>query len=99
MDLKAIFGKFSGQPVRMVEEPYELKSRHLGTIKGVQLKLDPDDPTVSDMKEAAAQAGLQLRLWWPGTGGTADYRLDRVNASIEKSDDGQWRISDDFSIG
>jgi hypothetical protein len=30
---------------------------------------------------------------------TMDYRLDRVNARIEKGNDGKWRVGQRFNLG
>ena len=60
---------------------------------------DKDDATLAEMKQVAEQNGLILRLWWEGIMGTMDYRTDRINAHIEKGNDGKWRIADKFDIG
>ena len=98
MNLSAIFGKFAGREVNMVETVREIK------IGGHTHKLDQaapasDDKTIEEMRMKAENAGLILRLWWPGMMGTMDVRADRVNAYVEKAADGKWRIGNDFRIG
>lgn len=99
MNLTAIFGKFAGLEVPMVERVEKLEIRgKTHEIPVIELA-DQDDPTVKEMREAAAQNGLNLRLWWEGTVGTMDFRTDRVNATIERCSDGKWRVSREFRIG
>lgn len=99
MNLKDIFGKFAGREIPLVEKPYEVKLTNR-TIKGTQLELaDENHPTLAEMNDTAAMNGLTLRLWWPGVMGTMDMRDDRVNAHLEKSNDGKWRVANKFNIG
>ena len=100
-NLSKIFGRFAGREVGLIEKPYEIKLRSTGeTIRGTNLVLgNENDPTVKELREEASKHGLQLRLWWPGLMGTMDYRLDRLNAHVEKADDGKWRVSSNFGIG
>ncbi len=100
MDLAAIFGKFVGREVPLIERPYENKGEFLDTIQRTQLELaNKNDPNLAEMSEVASENGLNLRVWWQGIRGTADYRTDRVNVRIEKSDDGKWRVANNFNIG
>jgi hypothetical protein len=101
IDLKAIFGTFAGREIPMVEEPYELELPNLGiTHKGVLVRpLDPNDSTLADMKKAAEDNGLTLRLWWPGAGGDMSKKIRHVNAYIEKDSLGKWCVSNRFDTG
>lgn len=100
MNLTAIFGQFAGREVALIEKEYEYKSKHAGTIKVTQLELaNPQDQVLEDMKQTASQNSLYLRVWWPGIMGTMDYRTNRVNAHIEKSADGKWRVANRFELG
>jgi hypothetical protein len=82
-NLTAIFGKFAGQEVK---DP----QCETGGIS---------DPVIEAMRAEATKHGFRLRVWFPGTRGTTDYRTDRVNAHIEQADDGKWRIGNRFNIG
>ncbi len=94
-DVSAIFNKFAGREVAMKEEEFDFKGH-----KYTQVKLaDENDATVKEMRDAAKDAGLRLRLWLPGTVGTMDFRTDRVNARIEKEAGGKYRVSKRFNIG
>ncbi|MEZ0223981.1 MAG: hypothetical protein ACAH83_05465 [Alphaproteobacteria bacterium] len=94
-DVSHLFNKFAGREVPMKEEPFVIRGK---TYTQVTLA-DDNDPTVQEIEQEAKKNGLQLRLWWPGVAGTADYRMDRVNAHIEKSTDGKYRISSRFDLG
>lgn len=100
-DLSALFSRFAGREVPMKEEPFEIELKSLGmTHKGVNISpADENDPVLKEMHEEAKKNGLSLRVWWKGVVGTMDYRTDRVNAHIEKGDDGKWRVSPRFNIG
>jgi hypothetical protein len=94
-DVSHIFNKFAGREVPMKEEPFVIRGK---TYTQIRLA-DDKDPTVQEMRDAAKEAGLKLRLWWPGIAGTMDFRMDRVNAHIEKAPDGKWRVSNRFDLG
>lgn len=67
---------------------------------GREIPITNDIPSViREMEKTARDNGLELRVWYPGSDGTADYRTDRVNAHIEKGTDGKWRVSNKFDIG
>ena len=99
VDLSSVFGKFAGREVPMSEEQ---KTMRIGCVikkySTVTLK-DPDDPVLKEMTEEAGKHGLKLRALWPGKGYTDDYVRTRVNAHIEKSSDGKWRVGKKFDIG
>jgi hypothetical protein len=95
LDVSDIFNKFAGREVPMKEEPFVIRGK---TYTQVRLA-DENDPTVKELHDDAKAKGLSLRLWWPGMAGTADFRMDRVNAHIEKATDGKWRISNRFDLG
>ncbi len=44
---------------------------------------ETDDPILKEMEEKAAKIGMVIRLWFPGTVGTMDYRIDRINVRVE----------------
>lgn len=56
------------------------------------------DPVIEEMRKLARDNGLTLRACFPGYLITKDYRLDRVNALIEKGSGGKYRIGG-FSVG
>ncbi len=94
-DVSDLFNKFAGREVPMKEEPFTIRGK---TYTQVRLANDKD-PTVEEMRDEAKSHGLSLRVWWPGTAGTADFRMDRVNAHIEKAADGKWRVTNRFDLG
>lgn len=94
-DVSDIFNKFAGREVPMKEEPFVIRGK---TYTQIRLA-DDNDPTVQEMRETAKKSGLKLRLWWPGIAGTMDFRMDRVNAHIEKAPDGKWRVGNRFNLG
>lgn len=94
-DVSAIFNRFAGREIPMREDTFTFKGRQYE-----QLNLaDQNDPTVKEMEDFAKGQGLQLRLWWNGIAGTADYRMNRVNAHIEKAVDGKYRVAPRFNLG
>ncbi len=100
MDVSKIFNKFAGREVEMLEEEKTLHLKSLGDIKLTEVTLkNPNDPIVKEMSDEASKHGLSLRLWWPGTMGTMDYNTGRVNAHIEKAQDGKYRVSPNFNLG
>ena len=99
--LKNIFGRFAGLEVPMEEKTFELNLPKTGrqTIKDWYPKNNPD-PVIKEMEDLAAQHGLRLRVWFPGTVGTMDYRLDRLNVHVEQDEqDGKWKISPRMNLG
>lgn len=95
--LEQIFNRFAGKEVPLVERTYEIGVDRK-KIKQLEL-LDPCDPVISEIRQAAYENNLRLRVWWPGVVGTMDYRTDRVNVKITKDNEGKWRVSGSFSIG
>lgn len=45
------------------------------------------DPVIQGVRRVADENELKLRVWWPGTVGTRDYRFDRVNVHVKKMGD------------
>ena len=90
-DLSKKFSRFAGREVNARE-----KTRN---VKIGEVSLDEKDPAVAALATAVRKAGLELRLWIPGMAGTCDYRLNRLNAHVEKSDDGKFRIGSSFTLG
>lgn len=100
MDLTAIFGKFAGREVPLIEKPYKIKTRYFGIIEGTNTFLaDENDKTLQEMRDEARKHGLTLRVFWPGVTGTMEYKRSRVNAHLEQGDDGKWRVGSRFNIG
>ena len=99
-DVSHIFNKFAGREVDMTERTETVKFKHIGEQTFTVIEpANKDEPLFKEMQDEAKKNGLSLRLFWPGMMGTMDYRTDRVNANIEKSSDGKWRVGKHFSIG
>lgn len=98
-DLSQQFAQFAGRAVNAIEKTETLKLKHLGDITVTSVHIDDKDPAVAELRAAVEAAGLALRLWTPGSMGTMDYRLDRLNAGIEKAPDGKYRIGHSFTLG
>ena len=90
-----IFNKFAGREVPMNSRIVKVAGY---TFNEIEPALNPD-PVLTEMEDTATKNGLTLRVWWDGIAGTMDFRDDRVNAHIEKSDDGKYRVSKRFNIG
>jgi hypothetical protein len=96
-DITAIFNKFAGKEIRVVEKTHTI------TIEGkayteARAELGQREPTVAAMKKLASDHGLTLSVLLPGQISTTDYRTDRINAHVEKDADGKYRIKK-FGIG
>jgi hypothetical protein len=99
MNVTSIFNKFAGREIAVVETQQTLDiGGETYTFNEVDFA-NPNDPTIKAMEKAAKDHGLHLRLWLPGSAGTADYRTDRVNAYVEKAADGKYRVTSKFGIG
>lgn len=97
-DLSKQFAQFAGREVNAKEITQNIKIGDT-TYPITEVHLDKNDPAVAELTAAVQAAGLKLRLWTPGSVGTMDYRLDRLNANVEKAADGKWRISSSFTLG
>lgn len=98
-DIHQIFNKFAEREIEMIETVRTVRIGGKGQPRTVVRLADPQNPIIADIRAAAADAGLYLRLWLPGSVGTRDIRSDRVNAHIEKSADGKYRVANRFHIG
>lgn len=98
-DLSQQFAAFANRPVNAKEVVRKLKFEGLDEMTITEVRLDKKDPAVAELTAAVKKAGLHLRLWTPGAIGTMDYRLDRLNAYIEKAPDNTYRIAKRFYLG
>ena|SRR6218665_3063853 len=98
-DISRIFNKFAGREIDMVESSRTVRMGGKDQTRTVARLADPQNPIIAEMRAAAADADLRLRLWLPGSVGTRDFRHDRVNAHVEKGSDGQYRVANRFHIG
>lgn len=98
-DVTSIFNKFAGQEIAIIERESEVKiGKETYRLPEVTFA-NPQDPLLTGMEETAKKNGLHLRIWLPGTMGTMDIRMDRVNVHIGKDMDGKWRIGRQFTLG
>lgn len=99
VDLAKVFGKFAGREVGVEEKTEDFRIGRVIKKRTVATPVDDNPPVVQEMTEEARKHGLKLRMLWPGRGYTDDYVRNRVNAHVEKTKDGKWRISAKFDIG
>ena len=90
-----LFNKFAGREVAMTE----IIDFHGGCLPEVTVAPDLRDPTFQEMEKVARENNLTLRLIWPDKAITDDFGFSRVNAHIEKGQDGKWRVGKDFTVG
>ena len=78
---------FFNQKVEVTETPqnYRGQTRYVCDIA-------PTDTTIQQFRDAAAQEGLTVRVWLPGTGGTMDMKGNRLNVHVGQSFNGDWKI-------
>jgi hypothetical protein len=93
-DLSGHFNRFAGKEVAVEETTHKTK---YGTY--VSAHLAKANPVVAELKQAIEDMGLHMRLWLPGSAGTCDFRMDRVNVHVEKEADGKYRIAPRFDLG
>jgi hypothetical protein len=94
LDLSGKFNHFAGKEIAVTEVTHTTK---YGPI--VEARLDKSNPVVDELKKAVEDMGLRLRLWLPGTAGTMEFRMDRLNVHVSKAEDGKYRIDPKFNIG
>lgn len=83
--------EFVGRQVNVKEEQHELKLEHLKTKQEyTEYELDKDDPVIAELRAATNN---KLRIWFPTSLGTMDFRPERCNARIEKDAEGVFRIT------
>lgn len=90
MNSTSQFDKFMGRKVNVQETP------HKYTVAGKEYDtpltaISADETVVNEIEELLG--GGWLRVWLPGTMGTMDYRLDRLNVHISKMNDGSYQIT------
>jgi hypothetical protein len=100
-DLSLIFSGFAGREVSVREEARTSVDRETLERKtsNVARLANLDEVILLEVEKAAADNDLEVRFILPGMKGIDDERIDRVNAYVEKSTDGKWRISNRFEIG
>jgi hypothetical protein len=99
-EIKAIFNKFAGREIPMVETTRALPRPGPDYPERTYTEVKPrnaDDPVLREMKKAAADNGLQLDVYWQGGSGTRTtcfgWPESYVVAHVEKEADGKWRVS------
>ncbi len=99
-DLSEQFKKFAGREVNATEQTSSRYYKFLDkTITSTYVTLDDNDPAVKELEAAVKAAGLELRIWLPGTAGTTDMVDNRLNVDVEKAADGKYRFGARFTIG
>ena len=90
---------FGGKEVPMRESSWE-RTIFDKCVRGVSVELEnADHPILHEMSVEAKKHNLILRIGWPHLRQTCDDRIDRMNARIEKSKDGKWRVASSFYLG
>ena len=96
MELKDIFGRFVGKEIKLNDEEKVIKFRG-GEHPYHEYSLVEDDPVVKEMQEAAKEYGLSIRFLWTGAD-TDGYEPERVNVHLERTEQGNWRVTDQFDL-
>ena len=73
--------EYIGKTVNVVETPWKV-----GKYKGVNCSEADGDETLNALRKEIGS--ITLRLWFPGSGGTLDYRPERINVHIQKEANG-----------
>lgn len=98
MDLKAIFGEFVGQPIRVIEEQKTFEGKRLGKVDYTYSSI-PESKIVDQLTLTAEKHGLTLRLLTPSTAYTLNQKERRANIHVEKRGDGSWVIANKLELG
>jgi hypothetical protein len=97
-DVSAQFNKFAGKEVAVTEVPWEREFRG-EKYSGVSVRINENDDTYKSLVAEVNKSGLRLRLWVPGTAGTMDVQMNRLNVYVEKEADGKYRIQPNIRLG
>ena len=93
-DLIEVFEKFVGREVNAAKETVRVAGYNIE-----RLCLADGEMLISEMQKEANKNGLILRVQWPDVAVTMGRQVNRVNAYLEKGEDGKWRVSPRFKIG
>lgn len=83
------FDKYLGRKV-LVKETSETLKIGDEDYDFTNCEIEPSETVVSEIQKEHSH----VRVWLPGTMGTMDYRLDRLNVHIEKQADGSYEITE-----
>ena len=89
-----LFNDFAGKEVEMLERKYEYRGKNY-----TEYTIKKGDETITAMQDLAKENDVTLRMWAPGSVGTMDFRMNRVNGGVEQGTDGKWRVGSSFTIG
>ncbi len=92
------FAAFAGRTVTATEHNETLRLGE-NTYTLVNIIVDENCAAIAELTAAVKAARLQLRLNIPGTANTTDFQPNRVNAYLEKGDDGTYRLGAKFDLG
>lgn len=94
------FAHFAGREVKVTEETTTRHFEFLNiTHTSTNIIIDKDDPAIAELRDAVKAAGLTLRIWTENSAGTMDHRVDRLNVSVVKGEDGKYTIQPSFRLG
>lgn len=97
MDLSQEFARFAGREVAAtVTVGKTFVSRGVTLTELDSILIDEKDPTVVELAKAARKAGFYLQIHAIGYQYDKHLRRDLLNAYIEKSDDGKFRLGTQF---
>lgn len=86
---KAGFEKYVGKKVLVNETKRTLDLKILGPQEFIKYDIADEDTVIKEIQAAHSH----VRVWLPNTMGTMDYRLDRLNVTVAKQDDGSFEIT------
>lgn len=87
-DITDQFNKFAGREVCAVATPNDRMS-----YSPYKVKLEADNPAVEELRKAAADAGLKLRLMFPEVRYINNREDDRLSVHLSKVAEGKYVIS------
>ncbi len=99
MKVDSKYDRFVGKIVKAKEVVTKIEDLDL-SLKEHVLDDAADSSIIKEIEIEALKDNKELRVWFPTSVGTADYREDRINVMIEQDQDKnkQWRIVG-FGIG
>lgn len=93
MEESEVLQEFIGRKVRVEEKEMTFTSSRYGERKYTHCAVADDDEVMHELNIEAAKLGLNIRTWTPNSIGTCDFRTDRVNVRLDKSEDGTYSIT------
>ena len=82
------FDKYVGQKVLLIGTKKTIELESIGKHEYTNYDIAPEDTVIAEITSLHPNC----RVWLPGTMGTCDYNLSRLNVHVEEQADGSFEI-------